>query len=105
MKSLNELRTECGWTVKELSMKSGVRPPTIYKIEGGHHRPGETTVTLLADAFGVKITDIEWPKGFSHLGKPAQGGGRLKPNAEKRVAETCPTCHETKSLHGECFSH
>ena len=105
MKSLKEFRTECEWTVKELALKSGVQPTTIYKIEVGDHRPGETTVILLADAFGVKITDIEWPRGFSHLGKPAQSAGRSQPAIKKRVGEQCPICCETKPLHGECFSH
>lgn len=105
MKSVKELRLERGWTVKELALKANVGENTIKGVESNGNRVHESSALLIADAFGVKVSAIWWPKGTTHLGKPAQSGGRLKPNAEKRIGDICHTCHETKPLHGECFSH
>ncbi|HCH34020.1 TPA: hypothetical protein DEW05_00610 [Candidatus Saccharibacteria bacterium] len=103
LKLLKEIRAERGLSVKELAILSKVSPPTIYKIETDTHCPHESTLAALAEALDIKLNDVLLPKGSTNLGKPAQSSGRTTPNSQKRYGEHCDTCHEDKSLSGNCI--
>lgn len=56
---LKELRTSRGLSQEELSEKSGISRTTLSKIENNEEIAVNTkTITKLADAFGVKPSDI-----------------------------------------------
>jgi len=56
---LKELRTSRGLSQEELSEKSGISRTTLSKIENNEEIAVNTkTIAKLADAFGVKPSDI-----------------------------------------------
>ena len=56
---LKELRTSRGLSQEELSKKSGISRTTLSKIENNEEIAVNTkTIAKLADAFGVKPSDI-----------------------------------------------
>ena len=66
-----EMRTSKGFTLMELSKKSGIGKSTINNIENGKVSPTLFQLEMIAIALGVKITDLF----ESHCsGIPAAGG-------------------------------
>lgn len=57
-KKLKILRSQNGWTQKDLARKVGVSGSTIAHIEGGHQFPSEPLIGAIAVAFGVEETDL-----------------------------------------------
>lgn len=57
---LRELRAERGWSVRELSRRSGVGEPLIRKLERGTDvgRVGAGKIMELADAFDVTPYEV-----------------------------------------------
>jgi transcriptional regulator with XRE-family HTH domain len=53
--SLRRLRGECGYSIKQLSQKSGVSPAGIYKIERNEMVPTITVLMKLAAALNKKV--------------------------------------------------
>lgn len=70
---VTELREKRRWTQSELAQRSGVRQPSISKIESEEGTRGVDFVTLarLAQAFAVHPGDL-----FAWDGKPAKPGAR-----------------------------
>lgn len=58
MKRLKELREERKWSQTELSMRSGVSQAFISDLEAGEKQPTLTTLTKLAKAFGVSVSEL-----------------------------------------------
>lgn len=52
------VRTEKGFTLMELSKKSGIGKSTINNIENGKVSPTLFQLEMIAIALGVKITDL-----------------------------------------------
>lgn len=52
-----EMRTSKGFTLMELSKKSGIGKSTINNIENGKVSPTLFQLEMIAIALGVKITD------------------------------------------------
>ena len=59
MKTIRQLREERGWTQLELANRLGVTPSTIYNWERGRFEPRASQLRQLAQAFAVKMDDIE----------------------------------------------
>lgn len=57
-KKLKILRTQHGWTQKDLARKVGVSGSTIAHIEGRQQFPSEPLIAEIAVAFGVEETDL-----------------------------------------------
>ena len=53
-----EVRTSKGFTLMELSKKSGIGKSTINNIENGKVSPTLFQLEMIAIALGVKITDL-----------------------------------------------
>lgn len=53
-----EMRTSKGFTLMELSKKSGIGKSTINNIENGKVSPTLFQLEMIAIALGVKITDL-----------------------------------------------
>ena len=64
---LKELRMRALLTQKELSLRSGVSPWTISKIERGLRHPQVTVAHQLAQALGFTIEDIFPPDDAASL--------------------------------------
>jgi len=54
---LKELRKRRGWSLRVLAHRAGVRPGTLSALERGAS-PRLDTLVKLADAFGVKVTQL-----------------------------------------------
>ncbi len=57
-KAIRELRTERGWSQEELSLRTGVHRNYIGGIERAERKPTVETVAVLADALGVKTSEL-----------------------------------------------
>ncbi len=55
---LRELRKREGWTIDELSGKTGVSPAVISKLERNQTSAELTTLFSLSRAFGMNVTDL-----------------------------------------------
>lgn len=64
MGTLQVLRESRGWTRNQLAAATGgvVDVSTIYRIEEKGVEPKTITRKVLADALGVTVDAIEWPK-------------------------------------------
>ena len=61
---LREWRLKRFLSQRELAEKSGVRQPTIARLETRAQRPRPKTVRVLAKALGVKPSElVEWEAG------------------------------------------
>lgn len=52
---IRHYRTERGWSIKELSEKSGINPSHLYRMEKGKKTPSEETLIKLNRALDVSI--------------------------------------------------
>ena len=55
---IRDLRTSAGLSQEELSLKSGVHRNYIGGVERAERRPTVMTVSRLADALGVRASDV-----------------------------------------------
>ena len=55
---LRTLRLKAGLTQVALAESSGVDANTIARLERGEHTPSNPTLKKLAEALGVKVSDI-----------------------------------------------
>ena len=55
---IQQLRTERGLTVRQITDTLGLIPQTYYKWAWGKSVPSVDNLVMLADIFGVKIDDI-----------------------------------------------
>ena len=58
MERLKELRTEQVLSLRELEGKSGVSYNTIWRIEAGRQGAHQRTIRKLADALGVRPSEL-----------------------------------------------
>lgn len=57
-KAIRELRAERGWSQEELSLRTGVHRNYIGGIERAERKPTVETVAVLANALGVKASEL-----------------------------------------------
>lgn len=62
VKTIKELREAAGWTQLELAVKIGVTPTTISAWERGMYEPRASQLRALAEAFGVRMDEIDTMK-------------------------------------------
>lgn len=64
MATLQEMRERANLSRNQLAARTGgvVDVTTIYRIEEGKAVPRLTTQKVIADALGVSVDAIEWPK-------------------------------------------
>ena len=55
---LKELRATRGWTLEELSERSGLSKPFLSRLEAGDRQPSIAAVLTLAKVFGVSIGSL-----------------------------------------------
>ena len=60
VKTIQELRTQRGWTQLQLANRLGVTPVTVYNWERGRHVPTAAQLRSLAREFGVSMDDIDF---------------------------------------------
>ncbi len=53
-----ELRRESGWSKRELSRRTGLRPERISRLERGIREASVTEVAALADVLGVSLEEL-----------------------------------------------
>ena len=59
VKTIKEFREAAGWTQLELAVKIGVTPTTISAWERGMYEPRASQLRALAEAFGVRMDEID----------------------------------------------
>lgn len=59
VKTIRQLREEKGWTHLQLANMIGASPSSIYVWESGRKEPRVSHLRALADAFGVRMDEIE----------------------------------------------
>ena len=57
-KKVKILRTQQGWTQKELARKVAVGVSSIVQIERANQFPSEPLIVRFAEAFGIEETDL-----------------------------------------------
>jgi len=57
-RTLVTLRTERGWSLDQLAVRSGVSKGVLVALEQGRSNPNLATLARLADAFGVPVTRL-----------------------------------------------
>lgn len=75
---LRQLRKENGWTLDEVTAKTGIAKGTLSKIENGRTKLRFTTVNQLASGLELPITALTAPPPDKHPGQHALtrlGGG------------------------------
>jgi transcriptional regulator with XRE-family HTH domain len=55
---LQSLRSERGWSLDQLVLRSGVSKGVLVALEQGRSNPNLATVARIADAFGVPVTRL-----------------------------------------------
>jgi transcriptional regulator with XRE-family HTH domain len=55
---LQSLRSERGWSLDQLALRSGVSKGVLVALEQGRSNPNLATVARIADAFGVPVTRL-----------------------------------------------
>ena len=58
MKTIRRLRQERGYSLRELAAMAGLHWTTIWKIEKTARLPSLVTLTKLAKAFRLPLTDL-----------------------------------------------
>ena len=53
---LQSLRSERGWSLDQLALRSGVSKGVLVSLEQGRSNPNLATLARIADAFGVPVT-------------------------------------------------
>jgi transcriptional regulator with XRE-family HTH domain len=59
MQTIRELREQRGWTQMELAVQIGVTTTTISAWERGMYEPRASQLRALAEAFGVRMDEID----------------------------------------------
>ena len=73
--TLKEAREILGFSKKKLSEDSGISMAAISAIEGGGaYKTSEGVALALSEALALEVYEIDWPRGLSHLGRPAKTG-------------------------------
>lgn len=62
METLGEARKRKGWSMEELARRTGLAYTTVWKIENGKTTGTPSTRLALANALGVGVDDIDWPR-------------------------------------------
>jgi transcriptional regulator with XRE-family HTH domain len=55
---LQSLRSERGWSLDQLALRSGVSKGVLVALEQGRSNPNLATLARIADAFGVPVTHL-----------------------------------------------
>lgn len=62
-KTIQERRIEAGYSsVKKLAIASGISISTLTRIESGYQLPSPSHLLILADIFGVEVSELKKPK-------------------------------------------
>lgn len=102
--TIEQLRCARGLTATELARQAGVSINSIMRIERGStsYATHESTAAALARVLGVSVNDIDWPRGLSMTGRPAQTGIPIGSLTRRTVPSVCPEHHIQRSVTGEC---
>src|ERR1700728_4854321 len=57
-RALQALRTERGWSLDQLAVRSGVSKGVLVAVEQGRSNPSLGTLARISDAFGVPVTRL-----------------------------------------------
>ena len=58
-KTIQDMRSEKGWTQMELAEKSGLQQSHISRLEAGVHSPSWKTLEKIANALGVEVGHLD----------------------------------------------
>lgn len=86
---LRDVREQIPLTQLELAAKAHVSITTVIDIEAGRRTPNVITAERLAEALGVGVSDIRWPRP-----------GELAPRRSKTQADS-GSVEEREPSHGE----
>jgi transcriptional regulator with XRE-family HTH domain len=76
---LRALRAARGWTLEQAAEEAGLTPDNLSKIEKGHRKPRVSTLSKLADAYGVapeELLSLEEPVVAGKDEASQEGAGR-----------------------------
>ena len=93
-KLLSDLRKAKGMTQKQVADKLGIVPKTVSKWETGRGFPDVSTISVLADIFGVSER-VLLSGSITHNTKEVG-------NMKRTKFYVCPDCHSVMQTTGEC---
>lgn len=102
LKQARELR---GLSQYGLARCAGVSQPTVSKIENGYLNcaTSHDVAHALSDALDIRITDINWPFGLTHRGRPMGAMTEVRhPDEEAAKTPKCASCFTILPRSGHC---
>ena len=102
--SLREARQTLDLTVDQLAREAHISTSVIYSIERGKtdgYCVNSDTASLIANALGCSVEEIDWPHGLSNRGRPPQTGKDIV-MPPKATANVCPKCFTILPVSGLC---
>jgi transcriptional regulator with XRE-family HTH domain len=98
-KQLRKLRDERGITARQLSERSGVAQAMISRLENGRQEPTLSTMTKLADYFGVPLDALRDEPGGSVGDQPSELEAALSVVAQRAKAGDSEALREMRRLY------
>lgn len=81
-------------TVEQLREMTGLGGAAVRRaVMGGSIRTSDAVADAIATALGMHESEIEWPSGRTHLGRPAFTGKPISPTEDEVSRDVCPDCH------------
>lgn len=102
LKQARELR---GWSQYGLARRAGVSQPTVSKIENGYLNCATSydVAYALSEALDIQITDINWPFGLTHRGRPMGSSAVIRHDDEQAAKPPkCASCFTILPRSGHC---
>lgn len=78
-KTIKQLRIKKGWSQEELAHRVGTTTPSISRIETGKHGASDQLKQLLAQEFGLKVSELV---ALSEVGKSPVKASALSKSEE-----------------------
>jgi len=76
-RTLQALRADRGWSLDQLTARSGVSKGVLVALEQGRSNPNLATLARIADAFGVPVTRLVDVGGEPAVQVSGPSGGRI----------------------------
>lgn len=95
-------------TPKWLIKKTKLSPTTIYRNlddSPEYCKTQEAVAVAIADALGVSVNEIKWPRGLSERGRPAYTGKNQNGNCTSETTQISVTVTVTRSAAPCCPIH
>ena len=92
-----------GVSIAEFATQAGLSKNTVALLvrQANTFKTNVTVAEAVAHTAGLDVTDINWPSGISHIGRPAHTGKPISATLTVTY-EACPQCFIALPATGVC---